>query len=267
MADYDYDAVVYDNYDTKGISPYEILQQMNSWNKELRFTISDSVEGLETKIELLSGEIRLEVTDEINRIDAQLVVQAGLINARVTQVDFDEVNQRLFLAEGTLSVLPGQINSKASTTVVDAIGTRVSTAEQSINSMTGTISQKVSLTDYNGNTIASMINQSATTVSIQASKILLVGAVAVLSDITGNLGTITSGNINIYNEIRVGGGIYMRSSAFKVLRMGEDPIDYGSLSVNGGVLTIDAGNSIQVVSPINFNNVSVSGLNVTAKWG
>lgn len=259
MADYDYDAIVYDNYDTKGISPYELLQQMNAWNKELRFTISNSIEGLETKIELLDGEIRLEVTNEIERLDAQLVVQAGLINARVTQVDFDAVNERLVLAEGTLSVLPGQINAKASTTVVDAIGTRVSTAEQSINSMTGTISQKVSLTDYNGNTIASLINQSATTISIIASKINLYGAVSVLSDITGNLGTITAGNINIYEAINVGHGVYMRSR--------NDPIDYGSLYVNQGALTIDAGNSIQIVSPINFNNVSVSGLNVTAKWG
>lgn len=47
----------------------------------------------------------------------------------------------------------------------------------------------------NGNTIASLINQTSTTITIQASKISLVGAVSVLSDISGNLGTIYAGRI------------------------------------------------------------------------
>lgn len=57
------------------------------------------------------------------------------------------------------------------------------------------ISLKVSETDYTGNAIASLINQTATTIDIIASKINLVGAVTVLSDITGDLGTITAGDI------------------------------------------------------------------------
>ncbi|MGY3718854.1 hypothetical protein ACWE42_25480, partial [Sutcliffiella cohnii] len=57
------------------------------------------------------------------------------------------------------------------------------------------IESKVSTVDYNGNNIASLINQTATTIKIQASKINLVGAVTVLSDITGNLGTITAGTL------------------------------------------------------------------------
>jgi hypothetical protein len=73
---------------------------------------------------------------------------------------------------------------------------RLSAAEATIVNQGNAITQKVSLTDYNGNTIASMINQTATTIKIQASKINLVGAVTVLSDITGKLGSITAGNID-----------------------------------------------------------------------
>lgn len=62
--EYEYNDIqssVYENYDVKGASPYEILQMMNSWNKELRMTISNGLEQVETKIELLDGEISLSV--------------------------------------------------------------------------------------------------------------------------------------------------------------------------------------------------------------
>ena len=45
----------------------------------------------------------------------------------------------------------------------------------------------------NSDEIISTINQTAETIKIQANKIDLVGAVTVLSDIAGNLGTITAG--------------------------------------------------------------------------
>jgi hypothetical protein len=76
-----------------------------------------------------------------------------------------------------------------------ALAGRVTTAEATIVNQGTEISQRVKSTDYNGNTIASLINQTATTIKIQASKINLVGAVTVLSDITGNLGTITAGTV------------------------------------------------------------------------
>ena len=53
-----------------------------------------------------------------------------------------------------------------------------------------------------------MINQTSTTISIQASKINLVGAVRVLSDISGNLGTIHAGNIRIKEDIHMGNRLY-----------------------------------------------------------
>ena len=58
-----------------------------------------------------------------------------------------------------------------------ALTTRVQSAESSITQQAGLISSKVSQQDYNGETIASLINQSADTVSIHASHIQLEGVV------------------------------------------------------------------------------------------
>lgn len=78
---------------------------------------------------------------------------------------------------------------------ISGIGSRLSTAEATIINQGTEISQRVKTTDFTGNSVASLINQTATTIKIQASKINLVSAVTVLSDITGNLGTITAGTV------------------------------------------------------------------------
>ena len=58
---------------------------------------------------------------------------------------------------------------------------RVKSAEASISVQAEQIASKVSTTDYNGNTIASLINQDATTIQINAQKIDLQGTVSFTS--------------------------------------------------------------------------------------
>ena len=53
----------------------------------------------------------------------------------------------------------------------------------------------MSQSSYNGNTIASLINQSSTTIDIKASKINLSGAVTVLDELSNNLGFINAGRL------------------------------------------------------------------------
>jgi len=72
---------------------------------------------------------------------------------------------------------------------------RMTNTEATVSLQAGQISSKVSSTDYNGQTIISLVNQTADTYKIQAKNIVLQGAVSVLSDIAGNLGTITAGDI------------------------------------------------------------------------
>ena len=62
---------------------------------------------------------------------------------------------------------------------------RITSAESDITQNAQAITTKVSQTDYTGNTIASLINQSATTVSINAEKINLNGSVTI-SDFDSN---------------------------------------------------------------------------------
>lgn len=60
---------------------------------------------------------------------------------------------------------------------ISGLNGRLTTAESTITQQADQISQKVSETDYNGNTIASLINQTSTEILIQAAKILLDGFV------------------------------------------------------------------------------------------
>ena len=74
-----------------------------------------------------------------------------------------------------------------------AVARRVESAEAELVVQAGQISSKVSTTDYNGNTIASKINQNATTVQISASKINLQGAVTISSFDSTTKATLVTG--------------------------------------------------------------------------
>ena len=66
-------------------------------------------------------------------------------------------------------------------TYVDSLVTRVTSAESSISQLANEISLKVSSTDYNGNKIVSMINQSSSKISMSALNIDLSGYVTFTS--------------------------------------------------------------------------------------
>ena len=108
----------------------------------------------------------------------------------------------------SLSIEVGQISTR-----VTNVDSRLGTAESSIVQQVQQITQKVRNTDYNGNTIASLINQTSTTITIQASKINLVGAVRVLSDFSEiwgiYVGSIIGGSIQIDTDARVGNNLYI----------------------------------------------------------
>lgn len=144
-------------------------------------------------------------------------------------------------------------------TQISGLGTRVSNTESSITQQAHQIESKVSLTDVTGNTVVSKINQTATTISIQASKINLIGAVNVLSDITGNLGTITSGNIDIYNDVKIGNDLYLRGFGGNAIIFGEG----SRLVSNSGNLDLMTNNNLSIQSQnTTFYGASVDFSNV-----
>ena len=98
------------------------------------------------------------------------------------------------------------------------------------------ITSKVSTTDYNGNEIASRINQTATTVSIDASKINLTGYVTLANLSTSGQTTINGGNITTGTISGVGLTIGSYNNIFKAntsgISAGHDTFSSAPFSVD-----------------------------------
>lgn len=142
----------YIGYDPGGLTPQDLLSMINSIRGSISSTLS-RVERNENEMH----EMESKITQEIDRI-----------NLRVLEVstELDGTTARV----GQLEVRAGEIEL----TVME-VDTRLGAAESTLTLLPGMIESKVSLTDYNGNTIASLINQTATTVKIIAQNIDLIG--------------------------------------------------------------------------------------------
>ncbi|MFJ7646943.1 phage tail protein [Lysinibacillus sp. NPDC097279] len=172
----------------------------------------------ETKEELseVIEENKKEYKSAITQTDSRITFEVEKLNKSIASIDVKadqislSVSNRITNEVAAINVRANQIQSTVSAQNVSIgnLNNRIGSAESSITQQSWQISQKVSTTDYNGNTIASLINQTSTTINIQASKINLVGAVRVLSDISGNLGTIHAGNIRIKEDIHMGNRLY-----------------------------------------------------------
>lgn len=184
--------------------------ELNSVDGVIKVVI-DGLGTLNTELDTLSGEITSIKTEASSNFD--ILSNAIVATVKESKEYADAVGDSVRSeASSNFTVLAGRINSKAEASTVSSLGTRVNTVESNMDAVSGEISQKVSISDYNGNTMVSMINQTASNITIDAAKITLRGAVTVLSDITGDLGNITAGNINISQKINVGNGVHMRGS-------------------------------------------------------
>lgn len=130
----------YSNYgDGKGLSPYELLMQMKSWNKAIYLTMENSDKEIKTQLSVLDGEIRQNILDVKNGLETNISTTAAGLQANITN---------------TASGLQTQITANAQG-----------------------VASKVSKTDYNGNTVASLIAQTPTAVSVVAQALNLSGYV------------------------------------------------------------------------------------------
>lgn len=232
--------------------------------KEYRssFTQTDSNIRLEVErinhsiaaIDIKADNINLSVNNRITNEVAQLNIRADSITAEVSRVERKADSTQTQVS--SLSIEVGQISTRVSN-----VDSRLGTAESSIVQQAGQISSKVSQTDYNGNTIASLINQTTTTIDIQADKINLIGAVTFLSDITGALGTITAGtingvqinsaNINISQDATIGSNLTLGGFG------GNKSVNFGGggrIDYNGSQMTLSA----------NFLNLDNSNLDINS---
>lgn len=131
---------------------------------------------------------------------------------------------RVIKAESEIKQQANEISARVKETTFNALVGRVEEAESSLTIQAGQISSKVSTIDYTGNKVASLINQTSTTVKIKAQNIELEGIVTANSNfrvlLDGSIeaknatltGAITatkissSSNSNLYAQMGASGG-------------------------------------------------------------
>ncbi|RDV27111.1 hypothetical protein C7B89_19940 [Lysinibacillus capsici] len=188
------------------------------------------------QLEIKSNEINLKVEQNTKSI--------GEVNIKADQINLS-VNNRITNEVATINIRADQIQSTvtAQGTSINGLGNRLSNAESSITQNAYNISLKVSATDFTGANIVSKINLDPWSATIQASKINLVGAVRVLSDITGDLGSIYAGNIyganiNVSSDATIGNNLYLGTSGW-----GSKSVNFGGgngIYYNGEQMTFSA---------------------------
>lgn len=156
---------------------------------------SGSATGIQLRLDNLTGDVN------VSNFKMEFGNKATTWTPAPEDIDSEigSLTTRVSTAESSITQQANQIASKVSTTTYNAdingLKTRMSTAESSITQNANNIASKVSTTDYNGNTIASLINQSATTIKLSASKIDLSGYVTVSALGTAGATTINGANI------------------------------------------------------------------------
>lgn len=198
------------------------------------------VDGTTATLTVAQGEISL-VASQISSLDgrvtnaeASITVNANNITLKANQSSLDNTNNRVTNAEAAITVNANAIATKVSTTDLATTLTNYSTTTQTSDA----IATRVATTDYNGNTIASLINQTATTVAISASKINLSGYVTV-SNLTDGVTTIDGGNIRTgtINADRITAG-YLSAGSIGGWSIGPTTISRSGITLGAGNITL-----------------------------
>jgi phage minor structural protein len=198
-------------------------------------------------------DVQAEIDSVYSYASSEINQLAGQISLKADSSTVNSINTRLSSAEIDINALEGAITSKVESSTFNALEGRVDSAESTITQHSNQINLKV---DKNG--VISSINQTAEAIKIQASKLNLVGAVTVLSSITGNLGTITAGIINgvtingatinsilnTKNKTTIANNrIYSEGEFWKTgFGSGNGTVNgYGIFEVNSGVISLKSG--------------------------
>lgn len=163
-------------YEPMGIEYLSYVQAIKSYpfsNKSSIVTISNIKQTFsdiltETKIEI--DENKKETRSKIEQTNERITLEVERVDESIATIDLKADNISLS---------------------VQTLSNDVVAFEGRLDIQANQIESKVSQTDFNGNTISSLINQTATTIKLQASKIELAGVV-------------TSDNIQIGNELKLG---------------------------------------------------------------
>lgn len=211
--------------------------------------LTGRVTTVESTTQQLASSLTFKVdTTVVNALGERVTTSEGAIsilnnavNIRVTNDTFNALGQTVASNSASISVLNGQITSKASQTTVDGLTGRMGTAESLIQQNINSIQLKVSATDFTGETIVSMINQSPTTVKIFAKNIQLEGAVVATSLSSGKIRiNVNNGDLEVLHDngilgIRAGTDVGGRAILQGFNDAGTKLWDLDTFTQNGGI--------------------------------
>ena len=271
-----------DLYETKAMTPTDAFAQeefIGEWDGTGDFTISHTGEIFIYNLLLTSrplDDFRVEMSTKLEQTNERVGMYANKVdNLKGTVTDMGLV---LDNTNGTLSAYVTKTDNNSKT--ITDLGLRIDGINDSLylyatsSELSGlrndlsasievnarSITQKVSTTDYNGDTVVSMINQTASTVTIKGNKIDLNG---VLIDNNGKIyaslidaDSITSNIVKIGNFVW-GGSALAGTPGTTLIISGAATIGFsnGYAAQFGGKVYIDGALSCSSITASGYGNI------------
>ena len=223
-------------------SPYDLLMQMKAWNKEIYLTIENMDKEVRTALEVLDGEIRQNILDVKQGLETNISTTAAGLTADI---------------KNTKDGLQTQITANANG-----------------------VASKVSKTDYNGTTVASLITQTPSAITMMAQALNL-QAYVTFSSLTSSGTTVIDGSriqtgyisadriqaSTVLAKLIAAGGIsadQITSGTISAARLSANAITTTLLYAGGISADLITGGTI---SGISLSGVSISATTVYASMG
>lgn len=233
----------------KNIIDRETNEKVTIINEAMNFRFEETVDYIDHELGEVTTQYRAEISWSAQELRQDMSANMNAVNGEMQTIrnDVSSVSQ-------TASMIQSQVSSQE--IQITAQGTRISSAESSITQQAHQIEQKVSQTDYNGNTLVSMINQTAHDVSISARKINLTGAVVVDGRISG------ATEISVMTDLHAGNSLYLRGFGDKAIRFATSHImeaAHGALNLYA-LHGIEIGHNTKFSGTVDFSGATVIGL-------
>lgn len=229
----------------------EIIQREYRW--ELSETVTELEKNITTEytamVSLTARELRTEMTQHVTNINTDMGSMETRLSSSISQTaaqiraevrsevttlnnGIGSVKEDVSRLEITASGIQSTVTSHS--TQIGGLNTQMSSAQSSITQLSNQITSKVSYTDYTGSTIISMINQDPYSVTIDAQKINMNGAVMVNGSIEG------STDIRVNRDAIIGNNLTLGADGW-----GTKSVNFGSgsnITYNGSYLELSSPN-------------------------
>ena len=152
----------------------------------------------------IDGKVSAQTFDalagRVSEAEAELTAQAGQIATKVAQTDFNSLGQRVSDAESDISQQANAIATKVAQADFNDLGQRVSDAESAISQQANAIATKVTQTDFND--LGQRVSTAETAISQHSDQIALKAAQTSVDSLTRRVGAAESSLSLVPGQIR-----------------------------------------------------------------